>query len=63
MIEIDGKLVNSIHIISAEVETCHYMNGCTSKLVIKLDDGSCIVREHGFGFDAFVTLDKIKSVL
>jgi hypothetical protein len=61
MIEIDGKLINPAHIVSAEVETRHYMNGSASQLVVKLDDGSRIVREHGFGFDAFAALAKIKG--
>ena len=61
MIEIDGKLINPAYIISADVETRHYMNGSSSQLVIKLDDGSWIVREHGFGFDAFAALKKIRG--
>ena len=61
MIEIDGKLINPAHIVSAEVETRHYMNGSASWLVVKLDDGREIRREHGWGFDAFAALDKIKS--
>lgn len=61
MIEIDGKLINPTHIVSAEVETRHYMNGSASWLVVKLDDGSEIRREHGFGFDAWAELAKIRS--
>lgn len=61
MIEIDGKLINPAHIISAEVETRHYMNGSSSQLVVKMDDGSRFVREHGFGFNAFDALAKIKE--
>jgi hypothetical protein len=61
MIEIDGKLLNPSHIVSAEVETRHYMNGSASKLVVKMDDGSTIVRDHGFGFNAFAELAKIKA--
>lgn len=57
MIEIDGKLINPAHIVSAKIETRHYANGSISQLVIKLDDGSQIVREHGFGFDAFKALE------
>jgi hypothetical protein len=61
MIEIDGKLINPAHIVSAEVETHHYINYSASQLVVRMDDGSRIVREHGFGFDAFAALDKIKA--
>jgi hypothetical protein len=61
MIEIDGTLINPAHIVSAQVETRHYMNGSSSQLVVVLDNGSRIVREHGYGFDAFKTLDKIKE--
>lgn len=63
MIEIDGKLINPDYIVSAEVETRFYMNGSSSQLVIKLIDGSRIVREHGFGFDAFVACEKLKKVI
>jgi hypothetical protein len=61
VIDIGGKLVNPDHIMSAEVETSHYANGSASKLVVKMVDGSSIVREHGFGFDAWTTLDKIRD--
>jgi len=61
MIEIDGKLINPAHVVSAEVETRHYMNGSASQLVVKLDDGSRIVREHGFGFDVSPIVAKIKG--
>lgn len=60
MIEIDGKFINPARIVTAEVETRHYMNGSASYLVVKLDDGSTIRREHGWGFDAWEALDKIK---
>ena len=59
MIEIAGKLVNPARIMMAEVETRHYMNGSASWLVVKLDDGSEIRHEHGYGFDAWKALDKI----
>lgn len=62
MIEIDCKLINPARIVSAEIETRHYANGSTSHLVVKMDDGSQIVREHGFGFNAFTTFDKIKRL-
>lgn len=61
MIEIDGKVINPAHIVSAEVETRHYMNGSTSKLVVVLVSGKLIERDHGYGFDAFAMLDKIKG--
>ena len=59
MIEIDGKLVNPAHIVAVEVETRHYMNGSVSRLVVRLDDGSQIVRDHDYGFDAFAALAKL----
>lgn len=61
MIDIDGKLINPQHVVSAEVQTRHYMNGSSSQLVVKMVDGSRFVRDHGFGFDAFAALDKIKA--
>lgn len=60
MIDIGGKLVNPARVVTVEIETRHYMNGSASWLVVKLDDGSEIRREHGWGFDAWATLDKIK---
>lgn len=61
MIDIAGKLINLANIVSAEVETRHYMNGTVSWLVVTLDDGTAIRHEHGYGFDAWATLDKIKN--
>jgi hypothetical protein len=61
MIEIGGKLVNPVRTVTAEVETRHYMNGSASWLVLKIDDGSEIRREHGNGFDAWAALDKIRG--
>ncbi len=61
MIEIDGKLVNPARIVTAEIETRHYANGSASKLVVTLDNGQRIEREHGFVFDAYATLDKIRG--
>lgn len=61
MIEIDGKLINPAHIVSAWIETPHYVNGSASQLIVKMSDGSRIVREHGFDFDAFAALAKIKG--
>lgn len=60
-VELRGQSINPAHVVSAEVETRHYMNGSASQLVVKLDDGSWIIREHGFGFDAFAALAKIKG--
>jgi hypothetical protein len=62
MIDMGGKLINPAHIVTAEIVTRFYMNGSVSQLVIKMGDGSRLVREHGFGFDAFATLDKIKRI-
>lgn len=53
MINIDGMLINPSFVVSAEVETRHYMNGSASWLIVRMADGSQIRREHGFGFDAF----------
>lgn len=61
MINIDGKMVNPSCIMSAEIETSHYMNGSVSKLIVKMIDGSAIVREHGPYFNAFKTLKAISA--
>jgi hypothetical protein len=61
MIDIAGTLINPEHVVSAEVETRHYMNGSSSYLVVVLDDGRTLRREHGWGFDVWKTLDKLKE--
>jgi hypothetical protein len=61
MIEIDGKLINTAYILTAEVVNHFYVNGRESELVVKFYDGSRFVRKHGFGFDAFAALEKIKE--
>lgn len=61
MIDIDGFLINPTHVISAEIERRHYMNGSTSTLVVRFDNGKEFRREHGWGFDAYATLDKLKG--
>ena len=62
MIEIAGRLIAARRVLSAEVETRHYMNGSSSFLLVKLDGGESILQEHGFGFDAFATLDRIRQL-
>jgi hypothetical protein len=62
MIEIDGILINPFRIVSAEIETRHYMNCSVSRLVVTLDGGRKIIKEHGFGFDAYAVLNQIKSL-
>ncbi len=61
MIDIAGKRVNPAHVVSAEVETTHYMNGSASWLVVKLANGDSIRQEHGWGFDAWKTLLAIEA--
>jgi len=61
MIDIAGKLINPQRIATAEVETRHYMNGSESWLVVVLDNGTTIRKQHGWGFDAWETLDKIRK--
>ena len=39
----------------------HYMNASISTLVVRMSDGSRIVREHSFGFDAFAALERINA--
>jgi len=61
MIEIDGRLVNPEHVVTAEIERRHYVNGSGSWLVVHLLGGEVIRREHGFGFDAYAAFDKLKG--
>lgn len=61
MIDIGGKLINPAHIVTADVDTRYYMNGSASWLVVKLDDGSEIRREHGWGFDVWAALATIRG--
>lgn len=60
-VEVDGALVRRDSIASAEIETRNYVNGNASWLVVKLMDGRELRREHGFGFDAFATLERIRG--
>lgn len=61
MVDIDGVHINPAHVVSAEVEQRFYMNGSTAFLVVHLVDGRTIRREHGYGFDAFATLKRIRE--
>lgn len=63
MIDVDGKALNPAFIVSAEIETRHYLDGSASWLVVQMADGSEIRREHGWGFDAFKTNEAIRSAL
>ena len=63
MITIDGKLINPQYVVSAEVETRHYMNGSSSYLVVRLTDGQTIRREHNLGFDVYAAFDKIQAAM
>lgn len=62
MVSIGGQLINPDHIISAEVETRHYMNGSKAELVIRLTGGRQIRKEHGHGFDAYADLDRLSAL-
>jgi len=61
MLDLDGTLVNMNQIVKAEVESSFYVNGSSSCLVVTLMNGQVIRRRHGYGFDAFKTLEQIKS--
>ena len=61
MPKVAGKRINPAQIISAEVESRHYMNGSAHWLVVKLANGETIRQEHGWGFDAWDTLGKIDA--
>lgn len=61
MISIGGKLISPVHVVSAEIETRHYMNGTSSWLVVHMDDGQRMRIEHGYGFDAYAALDNIRD--
>lgn len=61
LIELGGKLINPNRILSAELDTRHYMNGSRSFLLVSLEGGERLCLEHGYGFDAFATYDKLKA--
>lgn len=61
MIDIAGKRVSPAQIISAEVETRHYMNGAAHWLIVKLTNGDVIRKEHGLGFNVWDALGKIDA--
>ena len=63
MVNIAGKLINPLHVVSAEVETRHYMNGSQSTLVIRLAGGPVIRKDHGYGFDAWADLIKLEAAM
>ena len=63
LINIAGKLVNPDHIVSAEVETRHYMNGSISTLVVKMVGGHEIREDHGYGFDAWAELIHLEAAI
>ena len=60
-VDIAGKAINTERIQSAEIDQRFYMNGSAAFLVVRLVDGTEIRREHGWGFDAYETLDRIKA--
>jgi hypothetical protein len=61
MIRIRDRLINPARVTQAQVETRHYVNGSASYLIVRLDDGSVIQEEHGYGFDAWDALKKIEE--
>ena len=63
LIETDGAPVDPQAICGACIESHYFAHGTVHWLVIKLDDGRTIRREHGFGFDAFAGLEKIRRAL
>ena len=63
MLRIRGKVINPAHIVSAEVESSHYMNGSRHWLVVKFADGSGLREEHGWGFNVWDALGKIDAAM
>lgn len=64
MIEIVGRVVSINAIASAYIDSTHYMvGGSKHVLVIELFDGTVLRTEHGWGFDAFDTLSRIKDLM
>lgn len=61
MIDIAGHSINPAFIVSAEVQTSHYMNGSSHWLVVRLAGGREIRKEHGYGFNAFADLERIRE--
>lgn len=61
IINIDGRMINPIGILSAEIESRHYMNGSDNYLVVKLMNGETIRKIHDYEFNAFAKLDEIKK--
>jgi len=62
MIDIgNNKSINPLHVVSCELDVTHYVNGSESRLYIKMDDGSCITRNHGYGIDIYKIKDTIDN--
>lgn len=63
IVTIMGKLINPSHVVSAEVETRHYMNGSQSTLVVRLAGGHELRKDHGYGFDAWAELIALEAAM
>ena len=61
LVNIAGKFINTDHVVSAEVDTIHYMNGSESTLVVRLAGGGEIRKKHGYGFDAWAELMHLEA--
>lgn len=63
MLNVDGRLISVWSIVSAEIDSTHYMLGPSRHvLILHLVDGTVIRAEHDPPiFDAFATLDRIKE--
>jgi len=61
MIYVAGSYINPAFVASAKIETRDYMNGSAHWLVVRMADGSEIRKEHGYGFNAFAELDRIRE--
>lgn len=63
IVNIAGEFINPAFVVSAKVDTRHYMNGSQSTLVVTMSNGHEIRKDHGYGFDAWAELIKLEAAM
>lgn len=63
IVNIAGETINPAYVVSAKVDTRHYMNGSKSTLVVTMVNGHVIRKDHGYGFDAWAELIHLEAAM
>ena len=61
MVQVDDVAVDVDRIVTVKMDNQFYMNGSVSTLVVHLDSGAVIRREHSRWFNAHAAHDQIKK--